>query len=117
MKWTWAAVALLTVARAWAQDTAVAPGAVGAGPADRPDENIALGVTYTIDPGPNYGLCSDPGDLEQLTDGVYTDGYSLDSRVDCGLAGEDLFDFYAGPGRGTADPGRLVQHGGRLCGR
>ena len=75
MKWTWAAVALLTVARAWAQDTAVAPGAVGAGPADRPDENIALGVTYTIDPGPNYGLCSDPGDLEQLTDGVYTDGY------------------------------------------
>ena len=64
MKWIWAAVALLTVARAWAQDTAVAPGAVGAGPADRPDENIALGVTYTIDPGPNYGLCSDPGDLE-----------------------------------------------------
>ena len=75
MKWTWAAVALLTVVRAWAQDAAVEPGETGAGPADRPGDNIALGVNYTIDPRPNYGLCSDPGDLEQLTDGLYTDGY------------------------------------------
>jgi len=26
-------------------------------------------------PGPNYGLCTDPGDFEQLTDGEYTEGY------------------------------------------
>ena len=67
MKWTLAAVALLMVA--------LAPGASGAGPADRPSENIALGASYTLEPGPNYGLCTDPGDSEQLTDGVYTDGY------------------------------------------
>ena len=28
-----------------------------------------------MEPGPNYSLCSDPGDAEQLTDGVYTDGF------------------------------------------
>ena len=60
MKWTLAAVALLMVALAWAQDTAVAPSAPGTIPADRPSENIALGATYTLEPGPNYGLCSDP---------------------------------------------------------
>ena len=75
MKWTLAAVALLMVALAWAQDTAVAPSVPGTIPTDRPSENIALGASYTIEPGPNYGLCSDPGDHEQLTDGVYTEGY------------------------------------------
>lgn len=75
MKWTLAAVALLMAARAWAQDTAVAPGATATGAADRPRNNIALGASYTLEPGPNYGLCTDPGDLEQLTDGVHTDGY------------------------------------------
>ena len=75
MKWTLAAVALLIVALAWAQDPAVVPSASGTIPTDRPSENIALGASYTIEPGPNYGLCSDPGDHEQLTDGVYTEGY------------------------------------------
>ena len=75
MKRTLAAVALLMAALAWAQDTAVAPRAPGTIPTDRPSENIALGASYTLEPGPNYGLCSDPGDAEQLTDGVYTDGY------------------------------------------
>ena len=45
------------------------------GPADRPSENIALGPSYTLEPGPNYGLCTDPGDDAQLTDGMYTEGY------------------------------------------
>ena len=75
MKWTLAAVALLMVALAWAQDAAVALSAPETIPRDRPSENIALGATYTLEPGPNYGLCTDPGDAEQLTDGVYTDGY------------------------------------------
>ena len=48
---------------------------VQAAPAERPSENIALGATYTIDPSPNYGLCSDSGDYEQLTDGKFTQGY------------------------------------------
>ena len=72
MKWTLAAVAL---ALALARGTAAAPGPPGAPPADRPGENIALGASYTLEPGPNYGLCTDSGDTEQLTDGVYTDGY------------------------------------------
>ena len=46
-----------------------------ADPADRPSENIALGASYTLSPGPNYGLCTEAGDSEQLTDGMYTDGY------------------------------------------
>ncbi len=61
-----AAATSLIVALAWAQ---------AAESADRPSGNIALGASYTLDPGPNYGLCSDPGDLEQLTDGDYTEGY------------------------------------------
>ena len=46
-----------------------------ADPSERPPENIALGASYTLSPGPNYGLCTEAGDSEQLTDGVYTDGY------------------------------------------
>jgi len=65
MKATIAAVTAIGVL-AWAQQ---------AGSEDRPSENIALGASYTIAPSPNYGLCSDPGDLEQLTDGEYTYGY------------------------------------------
>ena len=75
MKWTLVAVILLMTAPARAQDTEVTPGSSATGAADRPSENIALGASYTLEPGPNYGLCSDPGDLEQLTDGVHTDGY------------------------------------------
>ncbi len=67
MKWTLAAAALWMVAPASTPS--------GAEPADRPRENIALGASYTLEPNPNYGLCTDPGDHEQLTDGVYTDGY------------------------------------------
>ena len=46
-----------------------------ADPVERPSQNIALGASYTLDPGPNYGLCTEPGDYEQLTDGAYTEGY------------------------------------------
>ncbi len=36
--------------------------------------------------GPNYGLCSDPGDAEQLTDGVYTEGYFWVQKSTVGYA-------------------------------
>ena len=36
-----------------------------------PSENIAVGASYTLEPGPNYGLTSDAADYEQLTDGVH----------------------------------------------
>lgn len=47
----------------------------GAATWERPGENIALGKTYTLAPGPNYGYCRDDGDKVQLTDGQYTEGY------------------------------------------
>lgn len=37
--------------------------------------NLALGATYTMEPAPNYDLCTDPDDDTQLTDGVLTEGY------------------------------------------
>ena len=40
-----------------------------------PGENIALHKPYTLSPAPSYGLCTDPDDKVQLTDGVYTEGY------------------------------------------
>jgi hypothetical protein len=44
-------------------------------PAERPSANIAQGASYTLQPAPNYGLCTDPEDAKQLTDGVYSEGY------------------------------------------
>lgn len=41
----------------------------------RPGDNIALGARYTLYPSPNYGFCTDAGDLTQLTDGEHTEGY------------------------------------------
>jgi hypothetical protein len=52
--------------------TPVAGGADRPGPADA--ENLALGRPYEIPRG-TYGLCTDPDDATQLTDGEYTEGY------------------------------------------
>lgn len=41
----------------------------------RPGENVARGKSYRLWPAPDYGLCTDPGDAQQLTDGQSTDGY------------------------------------------
>jgi hypothetical protein len=38
------------------------------------DENIAFGKGYKLYPTPNYSLCTDAGDLRQLTDGTYAQG-------------------------------------------
>ena len=38
-------------------------------------KNIALGKPYTFSSKPNYNLCSDDGDVAQVTDGIYTKGY------------------------------------------
>lgn len=37
--------------------------------------NLALGKPYALEPAPSYGLCKDPGDATQLTDGIYTEGH------------------------------------------
>ncbi len=39
-------------------------------------QNIALNKTYTMTPDPNYSLCTDQGDISQLTDGIYYTGAS-----------------------------------------
>ncbi len=38
-------------------------------------ENIALGRPYTLEPKPGYSFCTDPGDVTQLTDGEFSEGY------------------------------------------
>jgi hypothetical protein len=38
-------------------------------------ENVAKGCSYTLDPQPSYGYCTDANDKTQLTDGLYTSGY------------------------------------------
>lgn len=38
-------------------------------------ENLAPGKRYTLDPNPNYHLCTDSQDKVQLTDGIFTKGY------------------------------------------
>ncbi len=37
--------------------------------------NIALNKAYTLSPSPNYHYCTDPGDAQQVTDGIYSQGY------------------------------------------
>jgi hypothetical protein len=38
------------------------------------EENLARGRPYKLDPAPSYLLCTDPGDLTQLTDGAPAGG-------------------------------------------
>ena len=45
------------------------------------NSNIALGKTYTLDPAPNYSLCTGASDTTDLTDGVFTYTSSTDSSV------------------------------------
>ena len=85
MKW-WTAIALLMAVQMWAQEAALSPTAHRTVPTERPSANIALGARYTIEPRPNYGHCSDPGDYEQLTDGVYTEGYFWVQKSTVGYA-------------------------------
>ena len=73
MKWTW--IALLLAGHVGAQSTILSPTAHLTVPTERPSENVALGASYTMEPDPSYPLCDDPGDVEQLTDGIYSDGY------------------------------------------
>lgn len=46
--------------------------------------NIALGKNYTMSPKPSYGLCKDPDDITQLTDGIYTQGYFWTQKTTVG---------------------------------
>ncbi len=36
-----------------------------------PGPNVARGKSYTLEPAPSYGLCTDEGDNVQLTDGIF----------------------------------------------
>ena len=52
-------------------------------------ENLALGKPYTMTP-PNYGLCTDPDDKTQLTDGAYTEGHFWTRKTTVGWSGTGL---------------------------
>ncbi len=54
--------------------------------AQQEHENVAKGRAYTMQPPPNYGLCTDAGDATQLTDGVFTEDYFWTQADDRGLA-------------------------------
>jgi len=56
----------------------------------QPAENIARGCPYTMVPAPSYGLCTDPGDATQLTDGVYSEGYFWAQPTTVGWQGVPL---------------------------
>jgi hypothetical protein len=63
----------------------VAEAAASAGaPADAAHENIAKGCSYTVEPLPNYSLCTDRDDKVQLTDGIYTMGYFWTQKTTVG---------------------------------
>jgi len=49
-----------------------------------PGPNIALGRSYRMKPSPRYSYCTDPDDLTQLTDGVYTSGYFWTQKTTVG---------------------------------
>ncbi|MHB8957717.1 MAG: discoidin domain-containing protein [Pirellulaceae bacterium] len=50
-------------------------------------ENVAKGRTYTMQPPPNYGLCTDAEDVTQLTDGVFTENYFWTQATTVGWQG------------------------------
>ena len=51
--------------------------------ADSP-QNMARGGRYRLSPRPNYQHCTEAGDREQLTDGVYTKGYFWTQKTTVG---------------------------------
>ncbi len=53
----------------------------------RHGKNVALGATYELSPAPNYPLCTDLGDLTQLTDGKTTSDYFWTQRGTVGWTG------------------------------
>ena len=50
-------------------------------------ENIAKGRVYTMQPPPNYGLCTDAEDVTQLTDGIFTENYFWTQATTVGWQG------------------------------
>ncbi len=50
-------------------------------------KNVALGAKYELSPAPNYALCTDPGDLVQLTDGKTTSDYFWTQQGTVGWSG------------------------------
>jgi hypothetical protein len=75
---------------AWFADVGIDMIAAGAQLPTMPDlgENIALGKTYTMQPAPNYSLCTEAGDSTQLTDGEFSKGYFWASASTVGWRGK-----------------------------
>jgi len=69
----WAVIVCCLIAVLHTSDPPLPAAETGA--ASEAAENIARGKAYTLYPQPNYSLCTDPGDREQLTDGKTTAEY------------------------------------------
>ena len=48
-----------------------------------PGPNVALGSSYTVEPDPNYHLCTDDGDIVQLTDGIFAPSVQMWAFNEC----------------------------------
>ncbi len=83
-------------ARAWFDDIALLPASQaggegnGAAPAAAAAVNVARGCPVRFNPAPNYGLCTDPEDARQLTDGEYSAGYFWVQRGTVGWSGAQM---------------------------
>lgn len=64
------------------------------------EENLALNKSYTLEPAPNYDLCTDADDAVQLTDGKTTNGYFWTQQGTVGWRGVSF-------GLITVDLGRI----------
>ena len=51
---------------------------------EQPGENLALHRPYTLDPAPNYPLCSNDPERTLLTDGRFTEGYFWTQKTTVG---------------------------------
>ena len=64
------------------------------------EENLALNKSYTLEPAPNYDLCTDADDAVQLTDGKTTNEYFWTQQGSVGWRGVSF-------GLITVDLGRI----------
>ncbi len=77
----------------------------GSCPSQEIPRNLALHKPYTLEPAPNYALCTDPGDRTQLTDGDHVKGTLWTQRGTVGWA-------YASSVLITLDLGQVAPIGG-----
>lgn len=91
-------VRISATGKSWVDSVSVVPASQKAAAAPvrtfvAPGKNVALGKKYKFSRSPNYGLCTDKGDVTQLTDGVYTVGYFWTQKSTVGWTHNSVIDI------------------------